>query len=265
MIFTDSHIHTCFSGDSDTLPLMQLTRAEELGMKSICITDHNDHDVISDIDFNLDIPRYFKELLALKEEYKGSTELLVGIEQGLQCHITDYLNETADSFSFDFIIGSVHFVDGFDPYYPAYFEKYGSRAYELYFNTVYECITACKAFDSLGHLDYIVRYGQGRGLSFSYAEYGDLTDRILRVIIDSGKALEVNTGWLGKGGNSPNPCRETLSRYREMGGELITIGSDAHNEKGLGCAFSETGELLQSLGFRYYAYYRGRKPQMLPL
>lgn len=263
-MYADCHIHTEFSGDSDTPVRSQLEKAVSLGMERVCITDHNDHDVVSDIDFNLDMPGYFREISALREEYSGRLSVGLGIEQGMQPHLSGYMEETAREYPFDFIIGSVHFIGGLDPYYPEYFEKNGSASYRRYFETVLECVKKCNAFDSLGHLDYIVRYGADKGLSYSYEEYSDIIDPILETLVSRGKALECNTAALANG-NEPNPCREIIKRFRKIGGEYITIGSDAHSPERLACRFDTAGELLRQCGFRYYAVYIERTPVMKKL
>ncbi len=260
--YADQHLHTEFSGDSDTPPTEQIKKAASLGMKKICFTDHHDYDVVSNIDFNLDIPLYMKKMSRLKEEYGGKLDIGVGIELGLQEHISDYLNNLTEEYPFDFIIGSVHFIDGLDPYYPEFFKVNNGRAYERYFETTLNCIKRIKCYDSLGHLDYIVRYGKKHGLNYSYSQFADYIDPILKQIITDGKALECNSGGISRGLNDPNPGADVFKRYKELGGELITLGSDAHSPETLGCFFKECGEMLKGCGFEYYAVYKDRKPFM---
>ena len=264
-MYTDAHIHTMFSGDSDTPPEMQIEKAISLGMERICFTDHHDPCVKSDVDFELDYNSYFPKMQELKEKYAKSIDIGIGVELGLQSHISPLLREISEKYPFDFIIGSIHFVDGYDPYYPEYFELYGSRGYKRYFDTTLECLQTAPYFDSMGHLDYIARYGGPFGLTYSYSEYADSIDPILKLLIDSGKALECNTGGLSRGLDEPNPCYDVLRRFRELGGELITLGSDAHDPSTLGYHFDEVGEQLRAIGYTHYAVYRDRKPQMLPL
>ena len=125
----DFHLHTSFSGDSDTPPEDQILKAAALNMPRICVTDHHDMDVVSDCDFTLDLPKYFPAMEALREQYRDQIRIEIGIELGLQNHIAQKLHETAVSYPFDFIIGSCHFIDGQDPYFPAFFQgksdKYG--------------------------------------------------------------------------------------------------------------------------------------------
>ncbi len=264
-MYADCHLHTSFSGDSETLPTEQIEKAISLGMERICFTDHHDHDVVSDIDFNLDFPKYFEEMTRLRDMYKGRLDICIGLEMGLQNHIAGYLEELSKEYPFDFIIGSVHFIDGLDPYYDEYFETNPHNAYERFFETTLKRIKKISCFDSLGHLDYIVRYGKKHGLEYSYRKFADCIDPILETIIGKGIALECNTGALSRGMNEPNPGRDVFARYRELGGELVTLGSDAHSPETVGICFDMAGEMLKDCGFKYYAAYRGRNAQMIKL
>lgn len=264
--YADQHLHTSFSGDSDTPPEEQIERAVSLGMTEICVTDHHDYDMISDVDFNLDFDAYFAKMRELKAKYSGIIDISLGVELGLQLHIADYLDELVQKYScLDFIIGSHHVIDGIDPYFPEFFEKNGADSYERYFKVTLKRIKRIKCYDSLGHLDYIVRYGKKHGLSYSYSEYSDCIDEILRQLVTDGKALECNSGSFSRGMDEPNPCTDILKRFRELGGELITLGSDAHTPETLGDRFADCGEILKGCGFKYYAVYKSRKPEMRPL
>lgn len=263
----DSHLHTCFSGDSETPVKDQIEKAILLGMKELTITDHHDFDVDSgEIDFNLDLERYIPCMEQLKEEYSSKIKLNIGIELGLQRHLKEYFDRLLAAHSFDFVIGSTHFVNGLDPYYPQFFfgrEEF--HAYEEYFETCLNNVRELDCFDSAGHLDYIVRYGPNRNTFYNYSMYQDYIDEILKILISRKKALECNTAGFRQGLNQPNPHPDILKRYRELGGELITIGSDAHVPKDVGADFSKAGNLLKACGFSYYCTYQKRKPVFHPL
>ena len=111
----------------------------------------------------------------------------------------------------------------------------------------------------------MARYLPEREKFYTYSAFAELIDPILSELINRGIALEVNTAPLTKGMRYFNPLPDILSRYREMGGELITIGSDAHVPERIAGCFEETAEILRSLGFSHYAVYRERKPLMFPL
>ena len=261
----DSHLHTSFSGDSETPPEEQIARAAEKGFAGICFTDHDDHDVVSEVDFDLDVPAYFKKMQELRDKYANSLDIRIGIESGLQTGTVGYQHELVKEYNFDYVIGSVHFVGGLDPYYPEYFRKYGKKSYLSFFECTLECVKAHDDFDALGHLDYIARYGGPYGLTYSYEQYREAVDPILEVLIRKNKALECNTGGLSRGLSFPNPSFDVIRRYRELGGRMVTLGSDAHSPETLGCEFEKTLAALKEIGFDEYVIYRNRRPEPIKI
>ena len=261
-MISDIHLHTEFSGDSNTPVHAQIEQAIRLGMEEICITDHHDYDVISEIDFTLDIPRYVEEITRVREEYKDRIHVNLGIELGLQCHLKEYLEQLAGRYPF----GSSHFVNRIDPYYPAFYEgKSEDEAYRGYFEATLKRLSLLDCYDSVGHVDYVVRYGPNKNRFYTYEKFADVLDEILKTIIRKGKALECNTGGYKYRLGEPNPSVAILKRYRELGGELLTVGSDAHTPGQVGGFFPQTAEILKSCGFRFYTVYHQRKPVFYPL
>ncbi len=263
----DYHLHSSFSADSETPARLMAEQAVSLGLKGICFTEHLDLDCPPEgPDFTLDFSAYRSGIFALAEEYRGRLEIRFGLEFGIQPAHTEILPKLAAELPFDFIIASQHFVDGKDPYYPSYFE--GREEYDCYaefFREELRNLNAYSDFDTLGHMDYIVRYGPNRNRNYSYFKYKELIDPILLHLIDHGKCLELNTGGLKYGLGEPNPAIDILKRYRSLGGEQITVGSDAHAPQHLAFAFSQAEEILAECGFRYYTIFRNRKPEMIPL
>ena len=262
-MFSDFHVHTDFSGDSDTPARDQLNQAVRMGMEEVCITDHHDYDTaFTEIDFTLDIDAYLPYIMQMKGEYEGRLKVQTGIELGLQLHLKDYLNQLTEKYHFDFIIGSSHFVDRQDPYYPAFFEGRAEKeAYRRFFEVTLKRVRELDCYDVIGHLDYVVRYGPTANQNYSYQEYREYIDPILKTLIEHGKGLECNTGGYKYGLGHPNPTEEILLRYRQLGGEILTIGSDAHEPKYLGYEFERTKDVLLDCGYRYYTVFRDRKPE----
>lgn len=265
-MLSDVHMHTDFSGDCSTPAEEQIEQAIALGMKEICITDHHDYDVQSPTDFTLDIEHYLPRMKQLQEQYASQIRINIGIELGLQLHIKDYLNALIQKYQFDFILGSSHFIDGLDPYFPEFFaEKTEEEQYLRYFEVTLKRIRQMDCFDSFGHLDYVVRYGPNQNKNYSYRGYADVIDPILKTLIQKGKGLECNTGGYKYGLGHPNPTADVLCRYRELGGEILTVGSDAHKPEHMGYEFERMQELLKDCGFRYYTVFHGRKPEFIKL
>ena len=263
MITADLHTHTSFSTDSDEPMENALSAMVEKGLKTVCFTEHMDMDYPGG-DFLLDTAAYMAHLTELRERFQGRIEVLFGVELGLMDYLAPRLDEYVRAWDFDFVIGSSHLVEGYDPYEPEYFQKYDDHNGILrYFESTLASIRAFGGFDVYGHLDYIVRYSRAK--AYSPSEYRDILDEILKSLIAMGKGIELNTAGLKYGLGWAHPHPEVLKRYRELGGELITVGSDGHKAEHYAWDFGRAEEILKSAGFRYYAVFRGRKPDMVRL
>lgn len=167
---------------------------------------------------------------------------------------------------FDFVIGSSHVVHGYDPYYPDFFEgRKEFRCYMEYFESILENLSVYDDFDVYGHLDYVVRYGPNKNHEYSYGRYKDILDEILKKLISMNKGIELNAGGYHYGLGEPNPCIDVIRRYRELGGEIITVGADAHTPDKIAWEFVKAANVLNDCGFRYYTIFKNRSPEFLPL
>lgn len=263
----DTHMHTHFSGDSDADPMALATAAMRYGLEGICITDHMDYLYPNDPDlFLLDVDTQRKDIALLRQECEGRLDVLSGIELGLRPDAGDRNRALLAQYDFDFVIGSSHVVHGIDPYYSEYYEgKTEYQAYLEYFESILENIDSFQDFDVYGHIDYVVRYGPNKNANYSYRKYADVIDEIFTRLIDLGKGIELNTAGLKYGLGHPHPTEEALARYRELGGEILTIGSDAHRAENVAYGFDAVPRFLQEAGFRYYTVFQGRKPIMKKL
>ncbi len=269
MILTDSHMHTSFSSDSTASMRSMVEAAIALGLKHITFTDHQDFDYPSASGcalFQLDKETYRDVFLDIRERYKNQIEVLWGVELGLMPHLADRISEFLEGELFDFVIGSSHLVHGKDPYSPGYFDGISDEVgYAMYFKTIAENAAAIKTYDIYGHLDYVVRFGRMKDKSYRVSDYEDDLRAGLKQIIADGKGIEINTRGLSRGLKQFHPHPDLLKLYRELGGEVITIGSDAHRPEEIAGYFALVKEGLLSLGFKYYAYYRQRKPVFISL
>lgn len=268
-ILWDCHMHSSFSADSPT-PMEEMVRkAVSFGLKGITFTEHLDPDYPASedgLDFSLDISSYQKKISELQNTYKDQISIRFGIELGLQMHLSEYFNDLLSHIPFDFVIGSSHLVHGYDPYYPDFFSGRSEfRCYMEYFESILENLSFYDNFDVYGHLDYVVRYGPDKNRHYSFGRYQDIIDEILKKIISMGKGIEINTGGYHYGLGEPNPCTAVIRRYRELGGEIITIGADAHTPDKIAFAFENAEEVLRNCGFHYYTVFKDRKPEYLPL
>lgn len=276
MITADFHTHTAFSDDSDATVKSMAQQAVLLGLKTLCITDHMDYlypAQYAPTTFVFDPDAYFAKLAKIKEAYQSQLEILIGIELGLrsEAEISDkctvYYKKLCEQYAFDFIIGSTHVLENIDPYYPKFWEDHGiKKGIRIYFESILENIKKYDMFQVYGHLDYPVRYlPKGMERDYCFEDYRELIEEILKELIASGRGLEVNTAGYKYGLPFAHPRPEVLALYRALGGEILTVGSDAHTPKHIAYDFARIRELLCSLGFKYYTVYRGRKVEFSPL
>lgn len=267
MIICDFHNHTNFSADCKSTPESMVEKAIELGLSYLCITDHMDPDMhCAGLDFTFDLIEYFHKHMELKERYKNQITLLTGIELGLQPHISQTLSDILTSGTFDFVIGSAHVCDQMDPYFPEYWQnKTEHEGTYRYFEYILECLNAFEDFDVFGHVDYVVRYGPTKAENYSYQKYKEILDEIIRTLISKNIGLELNTAGLKYGLGFAHPHTDILKRYKELGGEIITIGSDGHLPEHLAYDFDKVPAILKECGFEYYTMFKNRKPEFIKL
>ncbi len=265
----DQHMHCAFSGDSTTPPKEMANAALSRGLTGICFTDHHDIDypkMPEEPDFLIPFDSYFKEVETLQAEYETKLNIHIGIELGLQPQVAEQNAQVLAKHPFDFCIGSVHVVHHQDPYYGGLFSgRTDEEAFEDYLLATLENIKAFDGFDVLGHIDYMVRYCPNQVKNYRPSDFTDLVDEILTYLISHGKGIEVNTSGYKVGLNMPHPHPEILKRYQELGGEILTIGADAHVPDHIAYDFPVAIDLLKELGFSYYTVFEGHKPQQLPL
>ncbi len=264
-MFFDYHMHSTFSADSKMTMEEICKQSIQLGIKEIAITDHLDLEYVGDsgIVFEIDRPEYLKTLEKYQKEYRERLVIKKGLELGLQPHI---LNQCAEFVGehFDFVIGSVHTAQKKDLYTGAFFEGYTQwESYREYLKDVLYCIQNFDHFSVVGHLDVIRRYGDFPSAPdlMEDNDCQDLIHLILSTVIEKGKGIEVNTsGYHFADGQDPLPSRSILRLYRELGGEIITTGSDSHFPIQLAYRFKETLDMLKDMGFKYVATFEKMEP-----
>lgn len=266
-MISDYHLHSSYSGDSQAVMEEQVKRAIELGMKTICFTEHIEFDFPYENTkdepgmWDLATDSYLYELLRCKSKYEDDIEIYFGAEMGIAPDVGRKAAVYSHSYDFDFLIGSVHTINRMDPYYPQYWEgRSKEEAIREYFEVTHKSIRACGCFDVLGHLDYAIRYCKDKDQDYSYDKYKDVIDPVLQFLLDKEKGLEINTAGLRKGLKDCNPCTDIVKRYHELGGELITVGSDAHTVEDVGKDFDKAADLLRACGYEYYTVYEHRMP-----
>lgn len=277
----DCHTHTQYSMDSDADIFRMAERACELGLAAYAITDHcecnwwypaahyGETDLSEDFDFGSDFEASVTAVTALKERYAGKLELICGTEMGQAMQAPDIAEKICADSRLDFIIASIHQVrDEKDFYYIDYSKMTMDEInglLERYFREIYELCRWGK-FDVLGHLTYCIRYMKMRsGIDPDLSRYDEIIAESFRELAQKGKGIEINTSGIRQGVGETFPGVKYVRLFRDMGGEFVSIGSDAHTVEDLGANIRDGAETAKAAGFSHLTYFRSRRPVQIPI
>lgn len=272
MYYSDTHIHSTFSDDAESTMEEMVQQGIKLGLKEIYITDHMDFYQEKELQSKMmDNVNYISKYNELANKYKDQIKVKLGIEMGLQPY-KDLIIRTKDiinKYPFDFVIGSTHLVEkidiGLDKTNKFFEGRTQEEAYRRYYEDILESVNCYDEFDVYGHIDYVVRYGGYKNPVYKFEDYKEIIDEILKIIISKGKGIEINTSGIRRGLGHPHPKKDIVERYKELGGEIIVLGSDAHNTKDICYGFDAMYELLEDVGFKYIASYEKRKVEFVSI
>lgn len=265
-MYYDYHVHSDFSSDCDFSMEQMIHGAINTGLKELSFTDHVDYDYCDDsIEFLVDYEKYFNKLKHLQEKYKNRISIKKGIEMGLQPHLVDKCSKDIRSHDFDFVICSLHTAQNKDLYLGNFFSgKTQQEAYEDYFKDVLKVVSSYGDFSILGHLDIVRRYGNFEK-PLKNRDFKDLIEMVLKKLIEKGKGIEINTSGFRYNLGIYSPCDDVLKMYKDLGGEIITLGSDSHNPNTLAYKFDDVYKDLHSAGFKYITTFEKMKPKFIKL
>ncbi len=256
----DFHIHSNVSFDGNDSIDSIAGEAAAAGLKEICFCEHVEPSHTYEIDWDgyIDFDGYTRQISLARAKYPG---LLIrqGIEAGLSNSSAGQISEYLKDKPIDFVIASQHIIAGEDPYFPSFFEgKTREEAETLYLQDLLESIKAFDEYNVVGHIGYVCHYAPYNA-PLSYSDHRELIDRILQTAISAGKGIEVNASGYYKY-NEPMPTPDIIRRFLELGGEIITVGSDAHFKEVVGAKYKETIGLLKSLGVKSVCTFESMKP-----
>ena len=254
----DFHMHSRISFDGRADAAAMVAAAEKAGLQEICFTDHMDYDPLAPeqtLQFDVEIYRTTYE-----ELHSKNVQIRRGMEFGMLPDNACQLKKDAAKYPYDFILGSVHFADGLDIYYDPYWQgKTQHEAERRYLENVLACVRNHADFHVLGHLTYISKaWANPAKRPVAYADHREVVDEILRILANRGKGMEINTSGMDKSGDYLPPVA-CLRRFKELGGQIVTVGSDAHDEKRVGQYCREAAMLAQEI-FGYVCTFAAGNP-----
>ena len=254
----DYHIHSRVSFDGHDRGLHMALAAKEAGLREICFTDHLDYDPLG----KMGVLAF--DTAAYQAEYDGlevpGLKIRKGMEFGLAVDNRAQFQKDLQRRHFDFVLGSIHFVDDLDVYFPDFWEgKTVFEAERRYLETTLDCVRLHDAFDVLAHLTYIGKStAHPAPRPIPYASHREIVDEILKLLAEKGKGLELNTSGLDRCGGFL-PTADYFRRFKELGGQIVTVGSDAHTAARVGQYSMEACESLRDI-FGYVCTFEDRKP-----
>lgn len=263
------HCHSICSMDCDVPMTVMAQAAYDAGLSQVCFTDHCDavdeNGVFSPDGFSWDAEQ--AQFASARAALGDKLDLRLGVELGGAVEYPDYARQVLSYDHIDFVIGSAHNPVGSKDYY---FQRYESREQCLCMISDYldQLIALAKTdfYDVIGHITYPLRYMRIRdGIDVDFRSHDERVRELLRTVIANGRGIELNTSGYVNCGGEPMPPEYILRQYRELGGEIITIGSDAHKPENMALHLEDGMALLRAVGFRYLTVFQNRKPEFISL
>ncbi len=261
-MLVDLHVHTAHSIDATGTPEEYAAEARARGVETLAFVEH--------VDFEPTDPGYgaYSYERAVEDVARAratGTDALLAVEIDFQDRFRDEVQRFLDGKAFDMVMGSVHYVFGELMMNDGLFARHGRRkAQEEYFRSVLSMV-GTGLFDVVGHLDLVKRYSTRHCGPFEEEAWRGAIGEILREVLSRGMAIEVNSSGLRQAPRSSFPSSATVKLYRSLGGELVTVGSDAHAPGDLARGVDEVLNVLDRAGFRRMTVFRGRRPEAVPV
>ena len=254
----DFHMHTRVSFDGHDTGLQMALAAKEAGLKEICFTDHMDYDPAAETQTMVFDP------LAYAAEYDAlevpGLRIRRGLEFGMLPDNAPVFHRELAARNYDFVLGSVHFTQGMDVYFEPYWAgKTRLEAERRYLEETLACVQHHDSFDVLAHLNFISKSQANLSHeNLKFDDHRELIDEILKVLVRKDKGLEMNTSGVDRVGGFL-PTADFFLRFRELGGKIVTVGSDAHQCRRVGQYTHQACDILKDI-FGYVCTFENRQP-----
>ena len=271
MLLSDFHVHSDVSADCRA-PMWEMVQAEAAaGMDVICFTNHCDllhaQDETPNEQCRAITGESVEKLHEMQREHSLPIEVRLGIELAEGHRDPALAAELAADPALDFVLGSLHIIPGYgDLYYQTYTS---AEQCDFFFDRYLDellLLAPLDFYDVLAHLGYARRYMWRAGVdaAMTLARFGDKIEGVLRAVVDKGKGVEINCSGI-RDGCGPFPSEEILRLYRSLGGEIVTVGSDAHTPGSAAKGVRQGFEVLRACGFDYVTVFRQRKPEWIKI
>ena len=264
-MIADFHMHTEASEDSEAPVRSMCDAAVERGIGCIAITDHVEMTDFYKNGYDIAAEESWRYATEVQEEYAGRLRIARGIELGQPRYDPVIAERVLAAHPYDFVLGSMHKLgDEVDYYYYDYTGRDVGEVMDRYFDALYDMVE-WGGFHSMAHMTYPFRYLPADKRPADYSRWQGRIDRVLRRLAEKGLALEINTSGLRGPIGETSPTLKYVKRFCELGGEYVTLGSDAHAAEDLGEGIQQAMELACQAGFSYFTFYKKRQPRLLQI
>jgi histidinol-phosphatase (PHP family) len=261
----DYQVHSTRSHDGRATIMEQCERAVELGLDEIGFSEHKDFDPADPVVNYFDYDAYIREIGTARQRFDGQLTIRAGVEIDYQSWFEADIAKYLESHAFDFVIGSVHYVDRQMIMTPEYNRGRTARtAYEDYFSAVHDSVVS-GLFDIVGHLEYANRRGTAAWGPYQPEPYRETLTSLFKDMVATGTVFEINTAGLHQNLGATYPCADTVLLYAQCGGKLLSIGSDAHHPDQLGHAYPQAARTAIAAGLIQVCSWHERKMRPVSL
>ncbi|MDK2800627.1 MAG: histidinol-phosphatase family [Clostridiales bacterium] len=261
MYLCDYHMHSHNSTDGQNSVMELCQRAVELGLKEVAITDHFEP-VKGNEGYKQYNPKwYFIDVLKARVVFKYTLKIKLGIELGQPHLYSKYSIKLIEEYPYDYVLGSAHNLPGDVDLGTIDYSNADIKYYSKEYLRQLKKLAQWNQFDCIGHLDLPKRYAAVYGISISLMEYYEDVEEVLKILIRNGKGIEINTSGLRQHSKACLPSLDIVKLFKDLGGEVLTVGSDAHRADEVGEGIQEGIELAKAAGFKYITVFNNRKPE----
>lgn len=265
MYLYDYHIHTNYSSDGCNTVKEICESAVKSDLKEIAVTDH-----FEPTSLNQDYPQYkpeiiLKDIMEARNIYGGKIKIKFGVELGQPHLYPKYSELLLNENPYDFVLASVHKMNTDVDFSELNYHSIDVPLYCMKYLSQLKHLAEWNKFDCIGHLDLVKRYGSLYRIKINLMDFKEELEEIFKILIKNGKGIEINTSGLRQAAKSCLPDLNIVRFYRQLGGEIITVGSDSHHVSDVGKGISNGIKIAENAGFRYITIFSNRKPEFIKI
>ncbi len=265
MYLYDYHMHSNNSSDGKDPIYEMCVKAIDSGLKEVAVTDHFEPSLGNEKYPYYNADKYFFEMLKTESAFAKDLKIKCAVELGQPHLYPEYSEKLIESHPYDFVLASAHKMKDNKDFGEITYNEQNVSYYCIRCLDELKALVDWNKYDCVGHLDLIKRYTSMYNIKVHLIDYKEKLEEILRKIIQNGKGIEVNTSGLRQFAKECLPGLDIVSFYRQLGGEIITVGSDAHTAEDVGKGIREGVEMIEQAGFKYITVYKNRQPSMIKI